>query len=291
MNSTVVKRVFFGSLLIAIVLVVVLLDGWLGSTVLPRKARGIGCGLILFILAGAGCLELSRLSRAKGFNPSLPAMILSVGLVLMQPYWSGSGQSRAIWLGLSLIMGLMLAGVFQAVRRGTAETLTNLALTSLAMIYLGVGCWFVLAIRLLGRESNSLWGQVGVLLLFLACVKCADIGAYFTGRKWGCHKWVPSISPGKTWEGFFGGVVVSIIVASLFSVFSGIINIGAAVIFAIVVAVVGQLGDLLESMLKRDTGIKDSARLVPEFGGVLDLLDSVLIAAPVAYIVLCKLLS
>ncbi len=83
-----------------------------------------------------------------------------------------------------------------------------------------------------------------------------------------------------------GGIALATIVASLFAYFSAIMGIGRAVVFGVVVAVTGQLGDLLESMLKRDAGSKDSAALIPEFGGALDLLDSVLGAAPFAYLVL-----
>ena len=96
----------------------------------------------------------------------------------------------------------------------------------------------------------------------------------------------PLFGPGKTWEGFIGGIILSMIVASLFAMFSGIMEIGIALLFGLMVAVVGQLGDLLESMLKRDANSKESARLIPEFGGVLDLLDSVVVAAPFAYLIL-----
>ncbi|MBN1764650.1 MAG: phosphatidate cytidylyltransferase, partial [Sedimentisphaerales bacterium] len=115
-------------------------------------------------------------------------------------------------------------------------------------------------------------------------VKCSDIGAYFTGRFIGRHKLAPGISPGKTWEGFCGGIILAVIIASLFSNFSGIMNIGRSIVFGITIAIIGQLGDLLESMYKRDAGSKDSDNLVPEFGGMLDLVDSPLIAAPVAYL-------
>ncbi|MCK4628471.1 MAG: phosphatidate cytidylyltransferase, partial [Sedimentisphaerales bacterium] len=155
----------------------------------------------------------------------------------------------------------------------------------LSIIYLGVGGWFLMAIRLIGRSEPGTWGQIGPLVMFLACVKSCDIGAYFTGRFLGRHKMIPSISPGKTWEGLIGGVVLAVIAASLFACFVGIIGYGKSAVFGVAVAVSGQLGDLLESMLKRDAGSKDSASLVPEFGGVLDLLDSPLAAAPIAYMI------
>jgi len=290
LKSTVAKRVFFGSLLIVAVVAVVLLDGWFSCSndifVLPGRFRGIGCGLILFLLAAGGCVEIRRLAQAKRLNPSLSAMILAVGLMMLHPYLSGSKAAGAAGMGLTLMAGMLGAGLFQALKNGNEGTLGNLAITCFTAIYLGLGCWFVLAIRLLGRDSTNLWGQTGSLLLFLACVKSSDIGAYFTGRFLGRHKWVPAISPGKTWEGFIGGVILSMIVASLFAVFSGIIGLSKALLFGWVVSVVGQLGDLLESMLKRDANSKDSARLIPEFGGVLDLLDSVVVAAPFAYVML-----
>jgi phosphatidate cytidylyltransferase len=217
-------------------------------------------------------------------------MLIAVCLVVLSPYWSGLiTDSNETGLGLALLFGLCVAGVVQAIKFGNPGTLVNLAATCFSTIYLGVGCWFLVSIRLLGRSNDTVFGQVGYLLLFLACVKSADIGAYFTGRFIGRHKWVPSISPGKTWEGFFGGVVLATIVASLFAAFSAIIPRGAALWFGPVVAVTGQLGDLLESMLKRDAGSKDSARLIPEFGGILDLLDSVVVAAPFAWLILSKL--
>lgn len=122
--------------------------------------------------------------------------------------------------------------------------------------------------------------------MFLATVKSCDIGAYFIGSAWGKRPLAPEVSPKKTWEGTLGGVGVSAVVAVLFALFSGIMSVKAAVGFGVIVAVAGQLGDLFESMLKRDAMLKDSASLVPEFGGVLDILDSPLAAAPLAWVLL-----
>ena len=154
------------------------------------------------------------------------------------------------------------------------------------MIYLGGGCFFTVKLRLLGANGLTIWQQIAPLVMVIATVKCADIGAYFTGRAIGRHKWMPNISPKKTWEGFFGGILLSTIVSSLLAVISDIIPFGGAVIFGLVLGVTGQLGDLLESMLKRDGAIKDSASLIPEFGGVLDVVDSVVVAAPFGYMIL-----
>jgi phosphatidate cytidylyltransferase len=99
----------------------------------------------------------------------------------------------------------------------------------------------------------------------------------------GRHKFSPVISPGKTWEGMAGAVVVAAVVGSLFAHFCGIMPIVYGTIFGAIFAFIGQLGDLAESMLKRDAQQKDSSHTVPGFGGILDVIDSPLVAAPFAF--------
>jgi phosphatidate cytidylyltransferase len=119
----------------------------------------------------------------------------------------------------------------------------------------------------------------------VAVVKAADIGAYATGRTLGRHKLIPWLSPGKTIEGFFGGLVFSGIAGACIAIYlrgpvPAVIAVGGG--YGVILGAIGQLGDLLESLLKRDAGVKDSGN-VPGFGGVLDILDSPLLAAPAAY--------
>ena len=212
-------------------------------------------------------------------------------LIVTQPCWSGYVADSAGGTKVELMVGLLI-GLFlliclaQGIVGGVRGVISNLGLSSLTILYLGLGMWFLVMIRKLGDQAPTLWGQIGLVTMFFVCVKSCDIGAYFIGKAFGRHPWVPAISPKKTWEGFFGGMLVGTMVASLFSVFSGIITIGISVVFGVVVSLSGQLGDLLESMLKRDAGRKDSAQLIPEFGGVLDLIDSVIVAAPFGYLVL-----
>jgi phosphatidate cytidylyltransferase len=168
----------------------------------------------------------------------------------------------------------------------------------LVITYVGGLMAFIVQLRLLGGTGTSYDPNVGLLALvsLIATVKMSDTGQYFIGRLIGRHKLAPVVSPGKTWEGAIGGMVFAIgtawfifswaaprmVVASsgsprlTESVPGGI----GIVLFAIAVAV----GDLAESMLKRDAEVKDSSTWLPGFGGVLDLLDSLLLAAPVAYL-------
>jgi len=122
-------------------------------------------------------------------------------------------------------------------------------------------------------------GAVLILLLVLV-VASADIGAFFSGRRWGRHKLAAKVSPGKTWEGFAGGVAANLLLALLISAFSGI-SLAFWLVLMLPTSLVSVLGDLLESMLKRHRGIKDSGALLPGHGGVLDRLDSLTAAAPV----------
>ncbi|MDO3385788.1 phosphatidate cytidylyltransferase [Gilvimarinus sp. SDUM040013] len=119
-----------------------------------------------------------------------------------------------------------------------------------------------------------------LVLMIVAVVAAADIGGYFVGRRLGRHKLAPSVSPGKTWEGFLGGVTANLCLALVIWLTTGqaILSIVALVIPTSLVSV---LGDLLESMIKRERGIKDSSALLPGHGGVLDRVDSLTAAAPV----------
>ena len=126
-------------------------------------------------------------------------------------------------------------------------------------------------------------------LMFVFVIKSSDIGAYTFGKLFGRHKLAPRVSPGKTWEGLGGAVVFAALVSLAFGAVSGIMGVLAAPVFGAIMAVVGQLSDLSESMLKRDAQQKDSSNRVPGFGGILDVIDSPLFAAPCAYLFLTVL--
>lgn len=144
----------------------------------------------------------------------------------------------------------------------------------LAIVYLGVLPGFFLPIRL----THSAGMVVSVLLM----VKSADIGAYAVGRLLGRHKLIAWLSPGKTVEGFLGGLLLAAAVGGVLTHYSSEFRWWQGTLGGIVLGAVGQMGDLLESLLKRDAGVKDSGQM-PGFGGILDLIDSPLLAAPVAY--------
>jgi phosphatidate cytidylyltransferase len=154
----------------------------------------------------------------------------------------------------------------------------------LSFVYLGLMFGFVLVLR----REHSAWVVLGVLVLTKSC----DIGAYFTGKTLGRHKLILWLSPGKTWEGLAGGIVAASLLGVLFAwlvtrwgVSPGDVPMAwwHGALLGAFLAITGQTGDLVASLLKRDAGVKDSSSLVPGFGGVLDIVDSLLPAAPVAY--------
>jgi len=170
----------------------------------------------------------------------------------------------------------------------------RLALAVLTIVYAGLLMSFLIQLRLLNGDAESAggrWGMVAMLSL-VAVVKMGDIGAYTVGRLIGRHKMTPRLSPGKTWEGLAGGLVFACLGScAIFGWLVPWIGLEAItgettswIVYGLVVGLAGISGDLSVSLLKRDAGRKDSSRWMPGFGGVLDLLDSILIAAPVAYV-------
>ena len=149
-----------------------------------------------------------------------------------------------------------------------------------AAIGVPLGFWILL------RHDRDAWTLAGAIL----CVKSADIGAYFTGISIGRHKMIPRISPGKTWEGFAGAVVISTacslgLAALLGDRLAGMTSFHA-VVLGVILSVSAVVGDLIESLFKREAGVKDSGQFFPGIGGILDLLDSLLFNAPLMYLYL-----
>ena len=130
---------------------------------------------------------------------------------------------------------------------------------------------------------HQLEGGIALIFILIGLVASADIGAYFTGRAWGKAKLAPAVSPGKSWAGFWGGLVTSsafvVLVWSLWG--QGVLSLPAVLAIAVCSSLASVLGDLLESMLKRHQGIKDSGTILPGHGGMMDRLDSITAAAPV----------
>ena len=186
-----------------------------------------------------------------------------------------------------IVFVMLLAVLRRAWDQQTQDAIVRMAGTALATLYLGGLGWFMMAIRVKHSNPDNLHkgfhGSTLVVLVILLAVKFTDIGAYFGGRAFGRRKLIFWLSPGKTWEGLFFGLVTAALVTMCFSRALSQPWWKAA-LFGACIGAIGQLGDLLESLMKRDAEVKDSGKLIPGFGGVLDVIDSPLFASPFAYL-------
>jgi phosphatidate cytidylyltransferase len=247
--------------------------------------------VLLLVLSLAACVEMLTLLRTL---PRPAPWLCCAGVAaLVVANWPAHVPPTA---ALGLTPWLCVAGAFAAfvlavflVEMATfhepGESVTRMALAVWLVAYLGVLPSFLAQLRWLGGG-----GAAGTMMLALAIFvpKCCDIGAYFTGRFLGRHRMTPVLSPKKTWEGAAGGVALAAVTAVALDRLGPAAvlyhEIGAEVGFGVTVGITGMLGDLAESLIKRDCRQKDASQVVPGFGGVLDVVDAVLFAAPVAYL-------
>lgn len=265
---------------------------WTVSEAMPRGIGGIGVLVIMLILLPPATRELASLFAAVQVKPY--RLISGVGSNLLtihafstqfpdfQPYATST-------LAFVIVAVMLLAALRRAWRRETHEAIHHMAGTVLATMYLGGLGWFLMALRVkgLGAPAGSTPRFVGdtmVVLTILLTVKATDIGAFFGGKMLGRHKLIPWLSPGKTWEGLICGMITAGIVGAACAGYMNYFRWPAGFAFGVVIGGVGQVGDLLESMMKRDAAVKDSGSSIPGFGGVLDVMDSPLLAAPFAYV-------
>ena len=267
-------RELFALFAIPVLLVVILLA--------PPWAFLVVLGLAI-VLAGD---ELLSMSRASGVRCGrwLELLILAASLACA---WAFGGH------------GLLAAAVFAVLALPTAQlmkpdrptgSLGGAAVGLLVVLYLGLTGACMGWLRQWPGEAEG----AGLILFFLATIWAGDSGAYYVGRNLGRHKMAPRISPNKTWEGLAGGVVGTFAGAALAKlIFVSDLSWPHLLALAAILAVTAPVGDLVESQLKRDTGIKDSSTLLPGHGGFLDRTDSLLYSAPpvLAYLLATGLLS
>jgi phosphatidate cytidylyltransferase len=269
---------------------------WTG---LPRRigtALGLAAGSLFMIWAGpkfflleilflamAGSAEFFDLVERKGFRPARRLGTLAIfGWLLADFSCSELVLSRLALGGFLLFLMLVLGRIAQR-----TSTLIDVAATWLGVGYVGWLFSFVLKIRQTEGvvPFHGLLLSQGAFLVTLLVLLCTatDTAAYFTGRLVGKHLLCPAISPGKTVEGALGGLLAAMAVGRWFTLAVGGSSMHGLALGAII-SVAGQLGDMWESALKRDAGVKDSGDIIGGHGGVLDRFDSLAFAAPVFYL-------
>jgi phosphatidate cytidylyltransferase len=296
MERSLRNRLTFGPIMLAGLFLLLWLDHQIQKWTVsahPYRERGIaGVGLLvlLLIILPTATLELARLFTAERVRPYRVISVAGSAALIVHAFATQFKEFRDIaasTLAFIVVFVMLLAALRRAWSRQTQDAILHMAGTVLATMYLGGLAWFLMALRVKGAQHVA--GSTILILMILLCVKFTDIGAYFGGRALGRRKLIPWLSPGKTWEGLAFGMLTAALVGALCS---PLISPKAGyslpwwkgAIFGAVIGGIGQLGDLLESLMKRDAEVKDSGRLIPGFGGVLDVIDSPLLAAPFAYL-------
>lgn len=304
MERSLRNRLTFGSMMLAALFLLLWLDyaiqTWTRSRDVPFGIGGIGILALLAVLLPLATMELAVLFTAENVRPYRSISFIGSGALIAHAFCTQFNFFRPIaasTLVFIVVSVMLMAALRRASSKRTDDAIIRMAGTVLSTLYLGGLGWFLMALRV----KRSFWedgtprfiGTTIVVLFILLCVKFTDIGAYFGGRKFGKHKLIPWLSPGKTWEGLFFGVLTAGIVGAICARFidyridvdvsSGLLWWKGA-LFGMVIGGIGQLGDLLESLMKRDAGVKDSGQSIPGFGGVLDVIDSPMLAAPFAYL-------
>ncbi|MEN0111798.1 MAG: phosphatidate cytidylyltransferase [Planctomycetota bacterium] len=266
-------------------------------------------GLVMSPLALVGALlaagELVRMFEQDPQTPApsryvvIPGAVATVAATCVPMLFQGPSPQvgRVGWVAIGLAGSCFVAFCVEMLRyREPGSATARLALAVFGIAYAGGLMGFVVQLRLLSGGpwgADGRWGTVALLSLIVA-VKSGDIGAYFVGRLVGRTRMAPVLSPGKTWEGAAGGFALSAV--ATFATLGPLATalgceggrgpgwLAGGLVYAALVGAAGVAGDLAVSLLKRDAGVKNSSSWMPGFGGVLDVLDSVLFAAPVAYL-------
>jgi phosphatidate cytidylyltransferase len=238
--------------------------------------------LLLLCLSQVACFELLWILPDKE-RPQ--AWLCSLGVAaLILVNWTGVN----VWPYLALVFAVIVVAAFiaeMAVFRQPGGAVPRIALTIWIVAYLGLLPVFLARLRWLPglNGTDDATRSTVALAMAIFVPKCCDTGAYFTGRLLGRHRMTPVLSPKKTWEGLAGGLALAMIAAFGINRIGGGLTDLSAVGFGLIVGGAGVLGDLAESLIKRDCEKKDASTVMPGFGGVLDVVDAILFAAPVAY--------
>lgn len=304
-------RIILGPILLLVIAGLFYFDFWLLSgsiTLEPALAqRPFGFIALAVFAAFVGALEVANMLSQRGLNADREAL-LAIGVVLLVgtgllPYEigyehtsaAGFAAHLALLIGLATVALLILTSIRGLWRPDVNDFLPRFVATLATFLYVFVPVAMMLDLRLHVTVLDHHQGLWIIIWLIMSCRLGADSCAYFAGKSMGKHKMIPHVSPGKTWEGFVGGVVGAIGLSYL----AGVMMPGLAaaltervalqpyilLILGAVMGFVAPIGDLVASALKRGAGVKDSGNLLPEFGGIIDLIDGFLLTAPLIWLV------
>ena len=228
--------------------------------------------LVIVVLASK---EYTLILKHKGFLPSFKIILFSSLFFALLAYFN-------LFNLLPLAFTVATITSFMWVLfRGKQPYIANVATTILGFVYCG---WFPLhLIFFRNLECAQYDSGLGFVIMMLACIISTDVGCYYVGTRWGKHKLAPTVSPNKSIEGSIGGAVCSVLMAEIIGIFFLGISWWLSLIAGLICTTFAQIGDLCESLLKRDAGVKDSGDSLPGHGGFLDRTDSFALTIPIMY--------
>jgi len=241
----------------------------------------------LIIVAGTQ-YEYYRMIENTGVKPrKIPGISAGIATYIIATLVASGKLSFSFFLILiPVVLIIMIAELY----RKQEKPFDSLAHTFFSILYIAVPFSFFpfSAFSHTGLESLLPHPQItfspGIVIGFFILLWANDTGAYLIGISFGRHRLMERISPKKSWEGFIGGVLFSAVIAWLLSGWLGVIGTIQWIILSVIISIVGTYGDLIESMLKRSTGVKDSGNIMPGHGGFLDRFDSAILSFPLVYL-------
>lgn len=242
--------------------------------------------LFVGMVLGGAAWEFAQLFRKGGYHPSAPLLIAGVvALALARGFFDREMQMSISPALLALLVMIAMTVHVVAYQRGQDQAAVDFVIDLGGILYLGWLGSYLISLRLLERPDGML-----AILLALPAVWVADSGAYYFGSRFGKHKIAPRVSPGKSWEGYIGGILSSVpaagLLALLYSQFDPSFTFARGALLGLLLAAVTPLGDLGESLIKRQFGAKDSSHLIPGHGGLMDRIDSWIWAAAISYFIM-----
>lgn len=267
------KRALTGMAVVALISVCLLLG------------RNLASYLCVCMLVACVLEFLTIMNKGKGLHSDICRTIVTALLLFLAITWNlGDSKSHFSGLYIALFLFVLLMLLAGALFRKSGTTVLDLAVSMMALVYIALPLSTIPVIGYLGGQLCGT-GFNGLLpLTIFIFIWCNDVGAYCVGCTLGKHRLFPRISPKKSWEGSIGGAVLTIAVAIVLPLAMpdrfGFLNIWIWIATAVVTVIAGTFGDLTESMIKRELGIKDSGNALPGHGGFLDRFDSTLFAFP-----------
>ncbi len=265
------QRVAGRNLPLAIATALVLAGALLGTLLTSRPAF-VAFLLVVVVLA---LLELLAVLRARATRPAQPVVLAMATVLMLGAYYEGPSA-----LSFGLLLTILAAFAWYLVDRRRTEVTRNVAATVLAAVYVP---FMAAHLALVVRQADH---YVGAIIAYAALTVVYDTFAYATGVLVGRHPLAPAVSPSKSWEGAAGATAVCLLAGAFLLPRWAPWSLASGLTLAAVTCVVAPLGDLSESMLKRDLAVKDMGSLLPGHGGMLDRVDALLFMAPALYYVM-----